>query len=324
MNAVLAIALAVAAAATPAGEAGLPFDVATSIDPPVIPFHRQARFNIAVEGPEGMAVEFPEMANKFGGLAIYGAPLHSEVRLGSGRVRIAETYVLDPTFVGDYAIAPVKVRVKTPGGPDEAVSVVVPSPTVRVRELTPEETEEAERFEPNAGPIDPPRSLVGDWRLVAAATGTTGLTAAWLFLFLRRRRAVEHTPPLVPPWEAAYRALRELDRRNWPATGRFEPYYVELSAILRHYIEDRFNVHAPERTTPEFLAEAAGARVFSDEQQKLLATFLRHCDRVKFARYKPSLDQMEQSFADVLRFIDETAPAPPTESAENEAVGGAA
>ena len=28
-----------------------------------------------------------------------------------------------------------------------------------------------------------------------------------------------------------------MDARQWPQAGRYQPYYVELSSILRHYID---------------------------------------------------------------------------------------
>jgi hypothetical protein len=116
--------------------------------------------------------------------------------------------------------------------------------------------------------------------------------------------------PAPSAWDLAYTRLRELDSRRWPEQGKFQPYYVELSSILRHYIEDRFMVHAPEMTTPEFLAEASKSGVLSPDHQELLAHFLRHCDRVKFAQFRPTEGDMERSFAEVLRFVDETAPQP--------------
>ena len=53
--------------------------------------------------------------------------------------------------------------------------------------------------------------------------------------------------------------------------------------MLRHYIEDRFGLRAPEQTTEEFLAELRQKHVFGERQKDLLRAFLEHCDLVKFA-----------------------------------------
>jgi hypothetical protein len=181
---------------------------------------------------------------------------------------------------------------------------------VRVRDLTKEEEEAAMRFVSGATPMDVPPPFWRHWEFWAGIVAVVALAAVALWMYLRRRAKPEYTAPPLSAWDAAYARLRELDARKWPQAGKCPLYYVELSFILRHYIEDRFVLHAPERTTPEFLTEASKAGVFSEDQQKMLAEFLRHCDRVKFAKYVPSLDEAERSFADVLRFVDETVPRP--------------
>jgi hypothetical protein len=142
----------------------------------------------------------------------------------------------------------------------------------------------------------------------AAMLALAGLV--WfLYRYWRRPKTVSVAPP-VPAWERAYERLRALDARQLPQSSEFEPFYVELSSILRHYIEDRFMLHAPERTTPEFLAEASGAGALTEDHQKLLAGFLRHSDRVKFAKFEPTVTEMDHSMSLVLHFVDETVPKP--------------
>jgi hypothetical protein len=69
-------------------------------------------------------------------------------------------------------------------------------------------------------------------------------------------------------------------------------------------------VHAPERTTPEFLAETLGKGVFTPQQEVFLSRFLRLCDRVKFAGFRPDLEEMTRGFEAVAAFVDETVPKP--------------
>lgn len=307
-------ALLITLAAFAANDA--PVSVNVTLGPPVIPFHRQAQFTIAVEAPEGVDITFPDMLERFGGLNVYGTPTYSMEPRGDGRVLRTETYTLDAVFVGDYAIAPVTVEY------GDGESVVVPSPGLRVRELTEAEQAEAEQFESAiALPPTPTTPVYQSWRFWTFLLALAILAAVGAIYWLRRRKpqlaVVEH----IPAWERAYRRLRELDERHLPEQGKYEPYYVDLSAILRYYIEDRFQLHAPEMTTPEFLDAASRSGVVTGEQQQRIATFLRHCDLVKFAQYKPSVQEMEESFTKVLTFVDETVPTetdtvqPPGEAA---------
>ena len=289
---------------------GTPVDVVVTLEPPEAPFHRQVQFSIVVEAPADLEVQLPQMVEKFGGLEASDIRRNTE-SLRRNRRRITETYVLDPILIGDYKIDPVEI---TWG---EGESIVVPSPALRVRDLTEEEREAAERFEPNADPVSVESALLRRWKLWAFA-GAVVLLALGLLayrLWWRKREGRAPAPPA--PWEVAYQRLRELDERQLSKSGKYEPYYVDLSAILRYYIEDRFHLRAPEQTTPEFLASSARSGLLGEAHQRLVAGFLRHCDMVKFAQYVPALDEMERSFALVLEFVDDTAPQP--EAAEQEA-----
>ncbi len=62
-----------------------------------------------------------------------------------------------------------------------------------------------------------------------------------------------------------------------------ESFFVAISAIVRRYLEDRFDLRAPELTTEEFLALAGSASSLSHDHQHLLRDFLRQADLVKFA-----------------------------------------
>jgi hypothetical protein len=283
-----------------------PVDVSVTLDPPEIPFHRQARYTIAVEAPADLDVKLPDMISKFGGLAVSDVKRNTQALRGK-RQRVSETYVLDAIFATNYRIYPAEVTWGLDG------SVAVPSPALRVRDLTPEEKEQAEQFAANAGPISIPNPLARHWRIEAAvAAALLAAIVIVAFLYRRRKHALEQAPP-PPAWEVAYQRLRELDQRQLPKAGKYEPYYVDLSAILRYYIEDRFHLHAPEQTTQEFLAATTSTYLFSEQHQKSLAGFLRHSDRVKFAQYVPSVEEMERCFAVVLQFVDETVPRPEPE-----------
>ena len=103
-------------------------------------------------------------------------------------------------------------------------------------------------------------------------------------------------------------ALDALLARGLPAQGRYEEFYVEVSAILRTYIERRFALAAPEQTTEEFLRGLAGRGDFSQENRRALGEFLRHCDLVKFARLQPTAAEAAATAATCRAFVVGAAP----------------
>ena len=119
-------------------------------------------------------------------------------------------------------------------------------------------------------------------------------------------------PPPPPAHEWALAALSLLRAKPYIAERKFEPFYVELSAIVRRYLERRFGLHAPERTTDEFIREAVSSRLLTGDQQQWVGAFLEQSDLVKFARHEPASADMESACAAAEQLVRETAgrPAP--------------
>jgi hypothetical protein len=109
-----------------------------------------------------------------------------------------------------------------------------------------------------------------------------------------------------PAHELAYARLRALVAEGLVEVGRVKEFYERISAILRHYIEDRFDLRAPERTTEEFLYELGRTEVLAPPDKQMLQEFLTHCDLVKFAKHAPTTEQIQQSFDLVKTFVEKT------------------
>lgn len=139
------------------------------------------------------------------------------------------------------------------------------------------------------------------WPWFAAAAIGLALAAAGFVVW---RRGAEQRARLTA-FDRATARLERLRRAGLPDATALDAWYVELSDIVRRYIEERFALRAPERTTEEFLVEA-GRSALSDTHRQLLSAFLEACDRVKFARYQPGQSESEQALQAVARFLDET------------------
>lgn len=106
--------------------------------------------------------------------------------------------------------------------------------------------------------------------------------------------------------ETAYHALKELKSRDFPRLGFVKEYYFRLSGIIRHYLEDRFFLKAPEMTTEEFLYSMRESNILSGRQKNIIKDFLSHCDMVKFAKYAPGENEIENIFSIAVQLINET------------------
>ena len=122
-----------------------------------------------------------------------------------------------------------------------------------------------------------------------------------LFWWFKRRKPVVAIPVIPPfsPLEIALAALQKLKAANLPV----EKFYTQLSDIVRQFIEGRYGLRAPERTTEEFLAEAR----LPEQYMVLLQTFLQEADLVKFARHRPGADDMARALSAAEKFVRESA-----------------
>lgn len=141
--------------------------------------------------------------------------------------------------------------------------------------------------------------------LIALLAALAGALIARLY---RRKVPAAVAAPRPPADEIAMRDLHALRARNWIEEGAAEPFYVELSRIVRNYIEDRFGLRAPEQTTEEFIRDASGSEALSLEHRQLTSEFLRQSDMVKFARYKPDVELMSDAYNSGERLVLETSP----------------
>lgn len=154
--------------------------------------------------------------------------------------------------------------------------------------------------------LEPPgEGVLSPWLIAVIAVVTIAVVALVIWLIQHKRQAQAAAVPAVPPAElarerlAAVQALMEVETQ--------EAFVVELSAILRHYLEGQFQLQAPRVSTEEFLYLAGYSEQLSDEAKRKLGDFLIECDRVKFALAELKLPAMQQLYDTVDGFVEETA-----------------
>jgi len=157
--------------------------------------------------------------------------------------------------------------------------------------------------------IKPPVDIPSGWAWVAWLLAALAIAALLFWLWRAWRRRVVHAPPvpLIPPHIRARRKLEEA----LAFIGQPREFCILVSDALRQYLEERFDFHAPERTTEEFLHELKGTHLLVRDQKESLGLFLEKCDLVKFARYEPGQPELRDLHAAALRLVEETEPALP-------------
>jgi hypothetical protein len=148
--------------------------------------------------------------------------------------------------------------------------------------------------------------------LLAALLGTL------LWRLFRKRSAREAGPdvPLRSPREIAFERLQRL--RGDPAGLEAEPFTVEVSDIVRQFLEAALKIPAREQTSEEFLTAVQSDPALPEVLREHMPPFLDQCDRVKFARQALAGEQRERLLQTAESVIAETdqdlRPAPPESS----------
>ena len=159
--------------------------------------------------------------------------------------------------------------------------------------------------------IAPPVSMPNDIPLWPFVIIVIVIIAAAVIIVIctKRKTAAAIARLFKPAHEIAYQRLEKLVAAKLIEKGMLREFYQRISDILRHYIEDRFDLMAPERTTEEFLFELSESNSLPQADKDSLAEFLTHCDLVKFAKHRPETEQIQRTFDLVKNFIAKTKSA---------------
>jgi hypothetical protein len=302
---------------------------------------------LTIEAERGVEIDKPDFGEEIGEFKIV-ASREPVVKMREGRQIYQRILTLEPGVAGRLAIDPISVtfRDKRSGADGNPQTVATKPLMVEITSAYTKETPSLSDLRAAADPIALPRRVPGWCWAIVAAVIALGLLA--FFVWGRRRREKAAMAIVLSPEELASLELQKL-----AASGLMETdvklFFVELTAIVRRYIERTTGIRAPEQTTEEFLRDmrrvqrsAATAGLPSSETiDRLLGTagqassgtlqfsngarfsvealesFLESADLVKFAAYRPRREDIEESFRRAEAFVGartREAPVAPQEA----------
>ena len=120
--------------------------------------------------------------------------------------------------------------------------------------------------------------------------------------------------PKLPPHQVALQEMERIkEEKSWQRDD-VKQYYTELTDALRGYMEERFGFNAKEMTSDEIIAQLN--ELPDKEWIGELRELFQMSDLVKFAKYKPLINENDMNLINAIDFINKTkvevvAPAEP-------------
>lgn len=279
-----------------------PVRVTVEVSPQPARLSDEPQLTLSVDHETGVKVDMPPFGEAFGDFIIrdFREPL-PEAR--DEREIIRQIYTLEPTTTGPLQIDPIEIQFTDarPSGDGETHTIETEALTVNVLSVVDSEAPTLDDLEGFAEPVDLPasRSWIG-WLLAIIAVLVVGPGLALRLLKQRSGEAVEQQRS---PREIARERLEQL-WHNESIRADAKEFYVELTDIVRHYIEGTTGIHAAEQTTEEFLREIGAGKTFSLDERQRLQDFLESADLVKFAAHEPGDADLEHAYGRARRFVD--------------------
>ena len=287
-----------------------PVKATVTVWPPKPSLGEPIYLKLDIEAPAGISVDAPFQEagdQRLGRFKIVGFVRDTQ-RKPDGSQHQEQTYTLEAPTSGKHRVPPLRLEMvdargdagSAAGKPQEILTEEV---SIDIAPVSTEATDA--KLRAVAGKLDPevggtPWLLIGILGGGAIALGA-GSLLLWRMWSARRRIAVK-----TSAYEEAIGKLRALEVRGAPAAEQADAWFVELSAIVRRYLEHRYDIRAPELTTEEFLQVASRAPELTAAHRTQLSQFLDRCDRVKFAGYRPDSNESIDTLAAARAFVEDT------------------
>lgn len=126
------------------------------------------------------------------------------------------------------------------------------------------------------------------------------------YLFFRKKpvhTAPAPPQPIIAPHVLALQQIEELERQDLWRQGKSKDFYVQLTEILRIYMNGRFGLQALASTTDEILYDLSVTHQVKENWMNRLRNLLVQADMVKFAKYTPQVSEFPESLQTAREFV---------------------
>lgn len=260
-------------------------------------------YSARITWPEGINVIPPDRSEKLGDCRVLDRKV-GDLTTKDGIHKLDLKLSIACYKTGELTIPPVTIHFDDANG--ERRSLDGPETKVNILRTLPEDVKELK-------PIKPIKDMPPDyrtWALILLGMLLLCMVAYFIYTWLRnRKKALEKERINTPvPYDFAVDRFESGNLEKMLKEENLDGFYVELTDILREYLEGRYDIQALEMTTRET------SRALSDTPlDNFLKTDLRNIlnrgDYAKFANIYPQMETCKNDIGLGREFVEKTRPA---------------
>lgn len=262
----------------------------------------QTQIHVEVAANKNQRLQIPVATDTLmNGVEVLSVSKIDTADLGNDRIRLSYHYLITSFDAALYSLPPFKAI----AGADTAYSE-----TLALNVLTVPLDTTSQQFYDIKGVVQPKFVLADYLPQILWTILVLGILALIIYIVYRRmnNRAIipslKKDEPYIPPHERAIMGLDKVKAQKLWQTGKVKEYHSDISDILRRYIDEQFDVPAPEMISGEILDELQ--RHCDTDAYDNLKQILILADFVKFAKYNPLSDENELSLRNAYLFVNHT------------------
>lgn len=151
--------------------------------------------------------------------------------------------------------------------------------------------------------------LKDNWKLTLGIMAALAAISYLIYSLTKKKPAPvvveKKLVPKLPAHTIALQKLEKLKEKKLWQSDKVKQYHIELSEIIREYLENRFHISAMEQTTYEILQSLRTTPLENGSSEKL-RQLLTLSDLVKFAKEIPLATENEMCMSYAYEFIETT------------------
>jgi len=295
--------------------------ISSTVDKNEITIGDRINYTVTIRRPKSSTIITPPVASNLGMFEIQDFDMSETVDEADGSVSENINYRISTFTAGDYVIPPTGILVQHEDGHSD--TLITQPITIKVLSLLEGKDPDELDIRGIKAPLEypPDRKWLYFWLAVALII----VSIVLFYIYWRRRRSegigfFNFSAPPKPPYVIAFERLEQMKGIRYHNFPEAKSYFIEISEILREYIESSFDVPALEMTTYQTIEALKQANIRTSLTINVNSV-LEISDMVKFAKFMPSADDGFIAIEKIYEFVNATKPKetiPPSDAVVDE------